>query len=413
MVIKMYLTYKFGKPIDLENWLLFCERLNIIYNAKDNRFEYRQDYFNSNIKIKIENLPIDSMVDKIKLYNLYAKETRKFACWGEGETKQFLKWKQKKYANRHILLKERCSKEDFKKMINDYKQETGKNALNINKTLKEGFLDWIEKSKKIDLMPPSNDPAKHKITGFDIEFFDKSKLFLLEILVMEIYNKYTIFPNWKKTSIFCKNFREDIRKKIIIRNKIKEGYYFIGDQLTQNIRENWKEYLQVNDMKRFWGYTEDFAKELFLSGYFWGNDYRMQVPFITPIENKPLLLYFFRNTLDGKSVLSDSGATIRQIKTIKLKNPITDSEMEKIKDILKMTGCRFHKWSMERAIISIEIKTKPYQIAINTLKIGQAILMIYGIFSKDLKKFEEACNMGMYSDAYQQYVNRWNDLAYE
>ncbi|MFX1453834.1 MAG: hypothetical protein ACFFDB_00530 [Promethearchaeota archaeon] len=190
---------------------------------------------------------------------------------------------------------------------------------------------------------------------------------------------------------------------------------FIGREFTPELKDNWEEYLKTYDIKDFWEYTNDFAKELFVKGYFWGNDFRMRIPFLKPVENKPLLLYYFTNTFNGEPVLSDSGDTIRQIKTLKLKNPITEVEMQKIQDILKITGCRFNKFESERgnAIVSIEIKTKKSKIAINSIKLGQAILMIYGLFSKWLRKYEESFQGGIFSEEHQKYVNRWNELAHK
>jgi len=186
---------------------------------------------------------------------------------------------------------------------------------------------------------------------------------------------------------------------------------FIGKNLTPEIKANWSDYLEQNELTDFWEYTRDITRELFISGFFWGSDFRIRLPFIIPIVDKPLLFYIFRNNPNGKIVISDSGDTIRRIKTMKLKNSLTQSETKKILEIFEITGCRFQK-DKNSAIVPIEIETKPTKIAINYLRLGQAILMIYGLFTKWLKQYREAMNLGVDSEEYQMYANHWDKLAY-
>lgn len=187
---------------------------------------------------------------------------------------------------------------------------------------------------------------------------------------------------------------------------------FIGKELTQERKDNWEDYLKALECVELWDFCGSFAKEMFLSGYLFGSSHRIHTPFLKPVEDKPITLYFFHNIED--LVISDAGDTMRTIRMLKLKNKLTESERAKIQTILDLTGCRFQSWGQYKdSIPAIEIESELDDMVRNCLKLGRAILMIYGLFSKWLKKYEAAGNLGMYSEEYQKYVKRWDDLAYE
>jgi hypothetical protein len=190
---------------------------------------------------------------------------------------------------------------------------------------------------------------------------------------------------------------------------------FFRKNLTQEIKDNWNEYLKIKECVEFWDFIGDFAKEMFLSGYLFGSSHRIHTPFLEPVMDKPITLYFFRNNPGGEDlIISDSGHTIRTIKMLKLKNKLTESEQVQIQTILDLTGCRFQNWGQyKNSIPSIEIVSELDDAIKNCLKLGQSILMIYGLFSKWFKKYEAAANLGIYSEEYQKYIKRWDDLAYE